>query len=66
MADPLSLLIAAISGRAIAQSARRAGFMPLVADFFADVDTQQAGYACHKLDGDIARLYDPFGAVAAR
>jgi predicted ATP-grasp superfamily ATP-dependent carboligase len=55
LADPSSLLIAAISGRAIAQSARRAGFMPLVADFFADVDTQQAGHACHKLDGDIAR-----------
>jgi uncharacterized protein len=55
LADPSSLLIAAISGRAIAQSARRAGFMPLVADFFADVDTQQAAHACHKLDGDIAR-----------
>jgi predicted ATP-grasp superfamily ATP-dependent carboligase len=55
LADPSSLLIAAISGRAIAQSARRAGFMPLVADFFADVDTQQAAHACHKLDGDISR-----------
>ena len=50
-----SLLIAAISGRAIAQSARRAGFVPLVADFFADVDTQQTAHACRKLDGDIAR-----------
>jgi predicted ATP-grasp superfamily ATP-dependent carboligase len=29
--------------------------VPLVADFFADVDTQQAAHACHKLDGDIAR-----------
>ena len=54
MADPSSLLIAAISGRAIAQSARRAGFVPLVADFFADVDTQRAAHACHKLAGDIA------------
>jgi predicted ATP-grasp superfamily ATP-dependent carboligase len=50
-----SLLIAAISGRAIAQSARRAGFVPLVADFFADIDTQQAAHAWRKLDGDIAR-----------
>jgi len=50
-----SLLIAAISGRAIAQSARRAGFVPLVADFFADLDTQDAAHACRKLDGDIAR-----------
>ncbi len=31
-----SLLVVAISGRAIAQSARRAGFVPLVADFFTD------------------------------
>jgi len=50
-----SLLIAAISGRAIVQSARRAGFVPLVADFFADLDTQDAAHACRKLDGDIAR-----------
>ena len=50
-----ALLIAAISGRAIAQSARRAGFVPLVADFFADLDTQDAAHACRKLDGDIAR-----------
>lgn len=46
-----SLLIAAISGRAIAQSARRAGFVPLVADFFADLDTQDAAHACRKLEG---------------
>ncbi|HMK40038.1 MAG TPA: ATP-grasp domain-containing protein [Methyloceanibacter sp.] len=55
MADPSSLLIAAISGRAIAQSARRAGFIPLVADFFADVDTQQAAHACRKLSGPLAQ-----------
>lgn len=54
-ADRPALLIAAISGRAIAQSARRAGFIPLVADFFADLDTQEAAHACRKLDGDIAR-----------
>jgi predicted ATP-grasp superfamily ATP-dependent carboligase len=54
-ADLPSLLIAAISGRAIAQSARRAGYVPLVADFFADLDTQEAAHACRKLDGDIAR-----------
>jgi predicted ATP-grasp superfamily ATP-dependent carboligase len=50
-----SLLVVAISGRAIAQSARRAGFVPLVADFFTDRDTQEAAYACRKLEGDIAR-----------
>lgn len=46
-----ALLIAAVSGRAIAQSARRAGLVPLVADFFADLDTQEAAHACRRLDG---------------
>jgi uncharacterized protein len=50
-----SLLIAAVSGRALAQAARRAGFTPLVADFFADTDTLAAAHACHKLRSDIAR-----------
>jgi len=50
-----SLLIAAVSGRALAQSARRAGFAPLVADFFADADTQEVAHACCKLPGSIKR-----------
>ena len=40
----------AVSGRALAASARRAGFVPLVADFFADADTRQIAHSCHKLD----------------
>lgn len=48
-----SLLIAAISGRALAASARRAGYAPLVADFFADADTAEIAPACRRLDGDI-------------
>jgi len=35
-----SILIAAASGRALAAAARRAGFRPLVADFFDDLDTR--------------------------
>lgn len=54
-AEPPSLLIAAISARALAQSARRAGFTPLAVDFFADTDTQHAAYACRKLGGDLKR-----------
>ena len=50
-AEKPSLLIAAISARSLAQSARRAGFTPLVADFFADTDTQEAAHACRKLRG---------------
>jgi predicted ATP-grasp superfamily ATP-dependent carboligase len=37
-----SVLIAGFSGRALAQSARRAGFDPLVADAFGDEDTREA------------------------
>ena len=39
-----------MSGRALAASARRAGFVPLVADFFADADTRQIAHSCYKLD----------------
>ena len=53
--EPRSLLIAAISGRQLAASARRAGLTPLVADFFADADTQKLAHACYKLPGDIGR-----------
>jgi uncharacterized protein len=47
--EPRALLIAAVSGRALAEAARRAGLVPLVADFFADADTQAAAHACRKL-----------------
>ena len=40
-----TVLIAAFSGRALAQSARRAGYVPLVADAFADLDTRAAAHA---------------------
>jgi predicted ATP-grasp superfamily ATP-dependent carboligase len=39
MASDMTMLIAAASGRALAASARRAGYVPLVADFFGDQDT---------------------------
>ncbi len=50
-----SLLIAAVSGRALAQAARRAGYIPLVADFFADADTEAIAHACRKVPGSIKR-----------
>ena len=48
--DGASLLIVAVSGRALAAAARRAGYVPLVADFFADRDTRDLAHACRKLD----------------
>lgn len=40
--EPETILIAGFSGRALAQSARRAGFVPLVVDGFGDEDMRAA------------------------
>jgi uncharacterized protein len=55
MAEGASVLIAAISGRALAQSAHRGGYQPLVADFFGDQDTLQAAKGHVRLAGKLAR-----------
>jgi uncharacterized protein len=55
MPDERALLIAAISGRALAQSARRGGYLPLVADFFGDEDTLQAAGGHVRFVGSLAR-----------
>lgn len=48
------LLLVAISGRALAAAAAHAGFVPLVADFFADADTTALAHACRKIEGELA------------
>jgi predicted ATP-grasp superfamily ATP-dependent carboligase len=48
------VLIAAMSGRALAQSARRGGYVPLVADFFGDQDTLQVAGAHVQFGGRLA------------
>ena len=53
-----SLLIAAVSARALAQAARRAGTIPLVADFFADQDTETLCHACSKVAADIRHGFE--------
>jgi uncharacterized protein len=50
-----AVLIAAISGRALAASARRGGYAPLVTDFFGDQDTLALADAHVRLDGELAR-----------
>jgi len=47
------LLVAAISGRALAAAARRAGYRPLVADFFRDTDTLALAERAVTLPGDL-------------
>ncbi|MEK0083018.1 ATP-grasp domain-containing protein [Benzoatithermus flavus] len=49
-AEPV--LICALSGRALAQSARAAGFAPIVLDAFADLDTREAGALCRRIPVD--------------
>jgi uncharacterized protein len=66
-----SVLIAAISGRALAASARRGGFVPLVADFFGDEDTRALAERHVRLDTSIARgmiadeLFDALDTLAS-
>ena len=69
-AEPL--LIGALSGRALAQSAREAGSRPVVLDRFADLDTRAAAQAvavvCHRGDRPRSRasaLLRGGGAVGA-
>jgi uncharacterized protein len=54
MSDKPTVLIAAISGRALAQSAQRGGYQPLVVDFFGDQDTLQVARDHVRLTGNFA------------
>ena len=65
MPDPPAVLIAAASGRALAQSARHGGYLPLVADFFADQDTAALAHDHVLIDGGLARGMDEDGLLAA-
>src|SRR5262249_13157119 len=55
MPDQPTVLIAAASGRALAQSARRGGYLPRVADFFADQDTAALAHDHVRLEHGLAR-----------
>jgi len=51
-ADPRRALVAALSGRALAAAARRAGERVLVLDLFADEDTARCAQRCIRLPPD--------------
>src|SRR5688572_25857952 len=55
---PPALLIAGVSGRALAAAARRAGYRPLVADFFCDTDTVALAERTVVLPGDLQHGID--------
>ncbi len=60
-----AVLIAALSGRALAQSARRAGYVPLVADAFGDGDMRTAAHDCRVIDDAMARGFRARLLIAA-
>jgi predicted ATP-grasp superfamily ATP-dependent carboligase len=53
--DAPAVLIAALSGRALAACARRGGYRPLVADLFGDLDTQELAEANERVPGTLTR-----------
>lgn len=60
-----TVLIAAVSGRALAQSARRAGYVPLVADAFGDLDTRSAAFDLRVIPEVMERGFYAKSLVAA-
>jgi predicted ATP-grasp superfamily ATP-dependent carboligase len=65
MPEQPAVLIASPSGRALAQSARRGGFLPLVADFFADQDTVALAHDLVRLEHGLARGMEEESLLAA-
>lgn len=60
-----AILIAAQSGRALAQAARRAGLRPYVADLFGDDDTCTLSQSCRVMPGRFGRGVVPDAALEA-
>src|SRR5438105_1712106 len=49
-----AVLIVAASGRALAASARRGGYLPLVVDYFGDTDTRELAHAHASIQDGLA------------
>lgn len=60
-----ALLIVAISGRALAAAARRAGYRPLVADLFCDTDTAALADRAVRIPGSLHGGIDEAGSMEA-
>ena len=65
MPDPSRPLIVAVSGRALAQSAARGGYRPVVLDLFADRDTREAATACRRVSVAGALRFEPSAVLRA-
>src|SRR5512138_3597467 len=64
-ASPSPLLIAAVSGRALAASARRGGYSAVVLDYFADRDCAAPAVACRSVVARGALRFDRRALLAA-
>ncbi|MGF7162006.1 putative ATP-grasp superfamily ATP-dependent carboligase [Rhodoligotrophos appendicifer] len=60
-----SVLIAAISGRSLAEAASESGFAPLVADMFGDLDTLALAQDCAVVPGDLDKGFDGDALILA-
>jgi uncharacterized protein len=59
------VLIAALSGRGLAELARKAGYRPLVSDLFGDMDTRRYVEAVRVVRGDLMKGPDADDLIAA-
>ncbi|HSD61658.1 MAG TPA: ATP-grasp domain-containing protein [Burkholderiales bacterium] len=62
---PEPLLVAAVTARPLAASARRGGFAAVVLDLFTDADTRALGYPCRNVCRDDALRFDTRRLIAA-
>jgi uncharacterized protein len=60
-----AVLIAALSGRALASCARRDGYRPLVADLFGDLDTRELAEASERVPGSLTRGFSQTALLAS-
>ena len=63
--DQPAVLIAALSGRALAACAKRDGYRPLVADLFGDLDTQELAEASERVPGTLTRGFSQRALLAS-
>ena len=65
MINRRGVLIAALSGRGLAELARKAGYRPLVSDLFGDMDTRRYVEAVRVVRGDLMKGPDADDLIAA-
>src|SRR5215510_16511653 len=65
LAEPDAYLLVALSARALAVAARRAGRRGRVIDLFGDTDTRASAEASLVVDGDFATGFDADALLAA-